>query len=374
MSLLVLLIPFITCLVLFIFFRSKVNIIEYLCTLASSFLLYSIFYFVSKSIVESDTEYLGSYVESIYHEDDWDEWIHKTCTRKVPSGRDSKGNTIYKTETYDCSYRQYHPDKWYAKPNIGSSFIIDKYEYDYWRKIWDTPEIFIDKKRRYYTIDGDAQRYDRSNEILKFWNITESHGYSNPIMRSDNIYSRKKVKNKTGLYEYPEIKNRDQKNILGISVPSSIDKKWRYINSYYGYKHQIRIYLMFFHNKNADIAFDQINYWEGGNKNEFLIMIGLDGTANIQWAKCHSWSDKPVMDVNIESYISSFIGKNIDLNILADKVISELPNWKRKEFKDFEYIDYEMSSTLYIWLIISMVLLSIICAYVSVTNKLNLMK
>lgn len=374
MSLLVLLIPFITCLVLFIFFRSKVNIIEYLCTLAASFLLYSIFYFVSKSIVESDTEYLGSYVESIYHEDDWDEWIHKTCTRKVPSGRDSKGNTIYKTETYDCSYRQYHPDKWYAKPNIGSSFIIDKYEYDYWRKIWATPEIFIDKKRKYYTIDGDAQRYDRSNEILKFWNITKSHRYSNPIMRSDNIYSKKKVKDKTGLYEYPEIKNRDQKNILGISVPSSIDKKWRYINSYYGYKHQIRIYLIFFHNKNADVAFDQINYWEGGNKNEFLIMIGLDGTANVQWVKCHSWSDKPVMDVNIESYISSFIGKNIDLNILADKVISELPNWKRKEFKDFEYIDYEMSSTLYVWLIISMVILSIICAYVSVTNKLNLMK
>jgi hypothetical protein len=130
---------------------------------------------------------------------------------------------------------------------------------------------------------------------------------------------------------------------------------------------------MFFHNKNADVAFDQINYWEGGNKNEFLIMIGLDGTANIQWAKCHSWSDKPVMDVNIESYVSSFIGKNLDLDKLADKVISEIPNWKRKEFKDFDYIDYEMSSDLYIMLIISMIILSVICGVVIVRNDLNLM-
>lgn len=373
MSILVLLIPFVTCLILFIFFRDKVNIIEYLAILGISFIAYSIIYLVSKGIVESDTEYLGGYIVSVTHEDEWDEWIHKTCTKRIPSGKNSDGSTRYITKHYDCSYRDYHPDKWYATPNIGSIFSIKKSEYDYWRKLWATPEIFIDMKRKYYKIDGDAQRYNRSDDLYKSWNITIPNSYSNPIKRSNNLYSKRKVLDNTGLYEYPEIVNKDQKNILGISVPSKIDKKWRYINGYYGKLYQFRVYLLFYLDSNADIAFEQINYWEGGNKNELLIMIGLDGTSNVQWSKCHSWSDNPVMEVNLESYISSRIGKNIDLDILADKVISELPNWKRKEFKDFEYLDYEISPSTYALLIVVMIAISVIGGFIVVNNELNLM-
>ena len=96
MELLVLFIPFITCIILFIFFRNKVNIIEYVSILGVSLLVYFIYTWADKSISSSDTEYLGDYVTKISHEDEWDEWIHKTCHRRVRSGTDSKGNAIYK--------------------------------------------------------------------------------------------------------------------------------------------------------------------------------------------------------------------------------------------------------------------------------------
>lgn len=370
MAILSLLVPFITCAILFIFFRNKVHIIEYLAIIGISLFIYTSYYFISKMFSELDTQYLGDYIEYVEHEDEWDEWIHKTCEEAV--GKDKKGNTIYKE--VDCSYRKYHSECWYAYPKNGHRFSISQKDYKFWSSLWMTQEIFIDKKRKYYRIDGDAQRYYTSKDYRRFWNITYSSTYKNPMKRSKTIYTSRKIEDPSNLYEYPKIeKDRFQNSILGYSVPDTTRRLWNSLNGYYGRIYQFRTYLIFFKNSNADVAFDQIAYWEGGNKNELLIIVGIDDNRKVQWCKTHSWSDKPVMDVNIESYISSYLGKELNINDLYNKVKSELPNWKRKEFSDFDYIDYSMSDGNSIALFIIMSLISIIGSAVAVQNDLDLM-
>ena len=82
----------------------------------------------------SDTEYLSYYITKIRHTDEWDEWIHRTCTREVPDGTDSKGNTKYRTETYDCSYREYHPERWLKDDNKGDDMYINREEFQELRR------------------------------------------------------------------------------------------------------------------------------------------------------------------------------------------------------------------------------------------------
>ena len=77
----------------------------------------------------TDTEYLGDYVTKVRHYDEWDEWVHRTCTRTY-----KVGNTT-RTQTYDCSYRRYHPEKWsYFDSRGNEHFIYSKKEFDIIKK------------------------------------------------------------------------------------------------------------------------------------------------------------------------------------------------------------------------------------------------
>lgn len=379
MELLVLFIPFITCIILFIFFRNKVNIIEYVSILGVSLLVYFIYTWADKSISSSDTEYLGDYVTKISHEDEWDEWIHKTCHRRVRSGTDSKGNATYTSIPYDCSYRKKHPEVWYMHPSQDWKFHINKKTFDYYKNLWNTPMRFIDMNRRYYRIDGDAQEYDWDKKPENSVTLSWSNSYNNPIKGSStSIYKSEKITDEDKkfyeLVDYPDIVDKDQNPILGRNfVPQKVIKKWRYINGFYGAKYQFRTFVIFFKNKTPDASMKQISYWEGGNKNEFIIMIGIDNSCKVNWVKIHSWSDDKELSSIMSTFISSRMGKTLDMNEVADQLILNLHKWKRKEFKDFEYIDHEISGGSFTALLIIMIIVSIIGSIIVVSNELDLM-
>ena len=89
MVLLTYIIPFITAIVLLLFFRKKTMWWEYVVVICPSLLLCLLIEFCMKEVNTDDVEYLGYYVEKITYTEDWDEWIHKTCTRRVRMGTDS---------------------------------------------------------------------------------------------------------------------------------------------------------------------------------------------------------------------------------------------------------------------------------------------
>ena len=292
----------------------------------------------------SDTEYLSYYITKIRHTDEWDEWIHRTCTRQVPCGTDSKGNTKYRTETYDCSYREYHPERWLKYDNRGRDTYIDRDEFEELRRKWGTPMRFIDMHRNYYRIDGDAQEYDWDGSWQTCETFTTTHDYENRLLGSQSVFRLREVSTEEakelGLYEYP---GPSHSPILGIKPRDSDTQRFKFINAYYGMSKQIHVFVLVWPwEKGASISEDQRAYWQGGNKNEFVVCIGKDSKDSVHWARCFSWQDDITMDVKCKEFLLS--NPRFDLEKLSFWIEGNLSLWNRKPFHDFDYIKSFLTS------------------------------
>ena len=376
MEIIVFIIPILTVIILGVFFRKNTVWWEYLLVILPTIL----FYFGIKSIIlytsSLSSEYYGNYIVKIKHYDDWDEWVHKTCTRSVYAGKDSKGNSKYRTETYDCSYRDYHPDYWVMVDNNNYEIYISKQEYDSIKSIWNTPEVFIDMHRDYMTIDGDAQSHDWDNNKKHIKTITTEHKYINKIKNSLSVFNFREISdaeaNKLGIYNYPKIVDYDQNPIIGLKNCTDDDIiSVKYLNGIYGKEKQFRMFLLFYYNKDIQISLDQQSYWAGGNKNEFSVCIGLDSLTNkIQWVNAFSWMDKPTLEVNVESYLNS--RDSVNIPEFAEYVNRLIPSqWQRKEFKDFDYLKPELNNRSYFILITLVLLYNILISIFIIKNDVN---
>jgi len=376
MEIVIFAIPFITAIILLIFFRKQTVWFEYLFLLVPSIIIYFALRAIIVSIEESSTEYIGGYATSISHYDAWDEWVHKTCTRRIPCGS-YEGHVRYTTVTYDCSHRVYHPEKYVITDNDNVSHDITKAEYVKIAKEWGTQMLMQDMHRKYYTIDGDMQYYKWDNNKNTVYDFTYPHTYKNKVKVSKSIFNfediSEKDTKKLGLYDYPEIYDRyKQDYVLGYNTLSKNDsgrKYINYINAVYGPKYQFRTYILIFKNKDISISEKQKSYWVGGNKNEFIICIGIDSTSNkIKWANAFSWCDKP----SLEIYTEQFLSGQDSLNIyrIADFLSKKVPTlWKRKEFKDFDYIGIELKYWQYILILVIITLYNIGCSIYVIKNN-----
>lgn len=357
MELVIFLIPFIVAIFLLCFYRKQTVWWEYIVLIVPSLLVSFLLKFAMTSYEMSSTEYLGNYVTTITHYDDWDEWIVKRCTRSVPCGRNSKGQTRYRTESYDCSYRKYHDQEWIMTDDLKNEIEITYDEYNRIKKLWQTPEIFKDMNRRYYRKDGDAQYHTWNNREETVRTITRPHRYDNKIKVSRSVFNFENIDDddvkKYGLFDYPEIVNHDQIPILGYKNVTPLDiKKIQYINGTMGKKYQFRLYMLFFYNKDVSVSMKQQAYWVGGNKNEFVVCVGVDSlTRKTQWVNVFSWADSPSLEVHSEQFIRET--DKIDIPKYCDWLKTRIPReWKRKEFKDFDYLEVELSNTQYVWILI----------------------
>ena len=79
------------------------------------------------------------------------------------------------------------------------------------------------------------------------------------------------------------------------------------------------------------------------------------------WVDAFSWMDEPKLEVKTEQFI-----RDLDtLNIVktSDYLYKEIPtSWKRKEFKDFDYLSIELTETQFY------VTLFIVIAYVIISS------
>lgn len=370
MELAILLIPFIVALILLIFFRKETVWWEYFILLVPSVLFYFLIRFIIISVEESSTEYLGTYATMITHYDDWDEWIHRTCTKTVGSRKHRH------TVTYDCSYREYHPEKWEIKDREGCEFPISKREFDSIRNVWKTQKKFKDMHRHYFTKDGDAQYYTwDSRKRLTIHDLTYPKPYDNKIKLSKSIFNFEDIDEdeakRLGLYEYPEVSDQFyQCPLIGFRGKDFKGRReFEYLNGMYGKKYQFRCFVLFFYNKDITISVRQRDYWVGGNKNEFIVCIGLDSiTNNIQWNNCFSWSDNPSLEVHTEQYLNSCT--KLNLSELSKFIQKRVPTeWKRKEFSDFNYIHIELTTTQYVIILIFILLYNIGASIYVITNQ-----
>ena len=366
--------PFIISIFLLIFFKKYIVWWEYICLVVTSILFTLLLKSVFIASLEYDTEYLGGYITKITHYDEWDEWIHKTCTRQVPCGRDSKGHTIYRTETYDCSYREYHPERWTYTDNYNrEEYFYNKSYFDAAMRELGCPRmVFRDMHRNYYRIDGDAQDYFYDGTVQHIRPLVWSETYRNKILASHSIFKFEEIDDddadSLGLFRYPDVKDNDQAVILGFKAGKEVHKQYKYINSIYGAKKQFRIYVLVFRDKPLEISEKQKSYWQGGNKNEFVLCLGYNTKkGTIDWCNPFSWCDKPELEVATKRYFRDH--PKMDLSEYPQWLENHLHLWKRKEFKDFDYIENELTKGQSIALLIIILILDIFVSILFIGNE-----
>lgn len=375
--------PLVCAIFLLIFFRQKVVWWEYIILVVPSILLSTGIYFGMISNSQSDTEYLGDYVTTIRDYDPWNEYIHRTCTT---THSDGKGHSY--TTTYDCSYVDLHPRRYTQIFSDGSEHDLGEVEFGRIFKMWSTPYEFVDMHRNFHTIDGDMhqRKWDLNPEHSK--TVTFTNSYKNKIKTSRSIFGFSKISKKEaqslGLYDYPKVEEQsktsglfdndeNQSPFLGYKPTKNELIKWQYINGYYGASKQFRAYILFFYNQPESIVEKQRDYWEGGNKNEMIMCFGIDSTTKeVQWFDAFSWCDKPTFEVNFRSYMNEQSNK-LDLISLGNWVEKTgISYWKRKEFKDFDYIKIELSGTQLTWLFIIIIMFNIgMSVYVVLNRQTN---
>ena len=306
--------------------------------------------FSMKSCNSTDTEYLSYYYTKLRHTDKWNEYIHQTCTRRVKTGETQDGEPIYKEEEYDCSYVDEHPERWIAYDNDNSEIYLDEDEWMRIKNKWKVPSIFVDMHRDYYTLDGDAQDYvwDKKKETIETY--SQTHQYHNYIANSQSQFKFRDISrseaNELGLYDYPKIENNEQNPIIGYTkfVKNSDIKELQYLNAIYGKSKQFRTFVLIYADKSPSIVEDQRCYWQGGNKNEFIICIGIDSKTNeLKWVNGFTWMDDETMLLRCRDEMSQ--KKQFLIKDYSQWIQKNIKLWKRKEFKDFEYIEEDVSLT-----------------------------
>ena len=341
-------IPLIATILLVLFFRKQTRIIEILVLWLISLSII----FLAKSCAEkfsvSETEYWGEYGVKVEYYEEWDEWITQICTREVPCGTDANGNTTYCTETYDCSYRQYHYPRWEVVSNLKNSYDIPEKTYKQMLYTWNN-EKFVDMNRDYYTIDGNKYESYWDKKDYNIFPIITTHSYENRVAHASSVYEFPEVDtSKFKLFEYPKVKDYYCQSILSEVKSSDIkwaDKLLTNYNALYGVQKQVRMWLLIYKNKPYEYGVQQENYWKRGNKNEVVVCIGVtEDSLTVDWAKVFSWTERENVKVDLEDMIRN--QKKLDIYKTVTNIKNEVvEKFERKSFKDFDYLDVEPSTT-----------------------------
>ena len=372
MEILIFLIPIITAGILAFKFREKTALWEYAVVLVPSLLLFFALKYSFVYISSLDKEYLSDLVSKITYYEDWDETVMVTHTRTVSCG---KGKT--RTETYVVPERRYHPKRYVYETVTGETNDVSEDEYKLICYKLNMPAVFKDMHRSYRSKDGDAYVTSWNRTRENSYPVTWTHLYQNKVKASSysifkygNMSEEEIKENK--LFDYPEIKNNDQNPILGFNATDTDIDAVRYLNGYRGPKNQIHVFILCFNNPSLEVAEMQKAYWQGGNKNEFVVCLGVKNNTVI-WCNPFSWSDEPMLEVKTRDY---FI-KHPDINFkdYAEWLDTQIDkNWHRKEFNDFNYLSIELSIDWYIAILIIILCYNVGISYWVITNEFTLDK
>ena len=372
MEILIFLIPIVTAGILAFKFREKTALWEYAVVLVPSLLLFFALKYSFVYISSLDKEYLSDLVNKITYYEDWDETVMVTHTRTVSCG---KGKT--RTETYVVPERRYHPKRYVYETVTGETNDVSEDEYKLICYKLNMPAVFKDMHRSYRSKDGDAYVTSWNRTRENSYPVTWTHLYQNKVKASSysifkygNMSEEEIKENK--LFDYPEIKNNDQNPILGFNATDTDIDAVRYLNGYRGPKNQIHVFILCFNNPSLEVAEMQKAYWQGGNKNEFVVCLGVKNNTVI-WCNPFSWSDEPMLEVKTRDYFIKH--PNINFKDYAEWLDTQIDkNWHRKEFNDFNYLSIELSIGWYIAILIIILCYNVGISYWVITNEFTLDK
>lgn len=339
---------------MFFFFKHKTVWWEFTVPIGASIIFILIAKAISINSLTSDEEWLGGYVTEVRYYQAWNEKVScrhpKMCSRYSCSG--SGKSRRCGTHTYQCGWKHaydvdYHPEHWTAETTL-KQFDISKSRFNELVRKFGTPQIFVDLHRNYHTIDGDMYTAKWGGEDLKLEPVTVSESYENRPKGSRSVFHFQEVDSfdiKTYKpFDYPKIYNDfHQIGILGYHDPVA-EQKLQVLNAKLGRPKQVRVFILVF----KDIPFDagriQERYWEGSNKNEFIITVGIDKNDKVLWSYDFSWTEVEETKVETREFILQ--QDKLDLSAIVDFTYKEINDkWVRNDFKKFDYLTIEPTMT-----------------------------
>lgn len=382
---LALLIPVLTAGVLYVFFNKETVWWEFLIPFAVSALLILIMKLSCEAAQTSDTEYWGEKITQAVYSEPWDEKV--SCRHPISCShpeycKDKDG------KEYQCGYKHsndgyyhpfdidYHSEYWEITTEFNNSSNISKQEYERLVTKWGNKN-FIDKHRSYYSIDGDwyVTYFPKVDEKIECY--VSQHYYENRVQASQNVFNYQEVtdeeKKLYGLYEYPEIyQGYKQKGILGYgdTTQKTAENKVQIINAKLGPKKQVKLFVLVFRNKPEESAYYQECLWKGGNKNEFVLCIGVDDLMKVKWCKPFSFTENQDIKINSRNFVKQ--QEKLNLSKVADFMQIEIDkNFKRKQFVEFSYLTVEPKTWQVVLTFVLTVIVNVIVSFFLVTNEIK---
>lgn len=339
-------IPIITAIVLFVWFKHKTVWwefgIPFLCSLG--------FICIMKMGIESSQvrckEYWGSFISRIEYFEDWDEEVPCRHSYDCNCVEDEEGHEDCET-CYEHSYDvDYHPPHWQLITTTNETIGISESEYNRLAKIFANQK-FTELHRDYHSDDGDKYSCSWMGDSIRAFPVTTTHYYENRIKAADqSVFHFQEVDTsdirRFRLKDYPPILGYTQDALMGdYSADAQVaGKKLKYINGLLGSKKQVRVFVLVFQNQPIDAALYQEWYWSGANMNELVVCIGTDYSRNVKWCYPISWTPAEKLKSDVKQFVNS--QKVLNLSALADYMQVQVnKQFVRKDFKEFDYLTVE---------------------------------
>jgi len=376
-----LIIPIVAAIICFIFYKREVIWWEIAILMCVSFL----FIFGAKLLVDKykyqEEEYWGTYVTMVCYEEPWIEYIHSTCTRTYACGTDANGNTVYCTETYDCSYYSHHAAEWYIIDNIGERTdidrnVFDKLMYKFGNKLW------VDMNRElHYDMEhsqcknGDMYRATWDGSFARIEPMVSKHTYSNNVVHTHSVFNFPEVSDTLSylfskLSPFSSYYNADAirgYKINGFDEANAVLKKF---NALYGHSKEVRVQIILYYNQPKSVGEQLEWYWKGGNMNEFNVIISLSELGVVQWVRIISWTE--VQDLKIDARNMILEQPKFDLINTVWWLGKNIERFQRKDFeRDFSYLQVDPPVGIVILIYVIILLVSCGIMYWSIINRID---
>lgn len=284
------------------------------------------------------TEYLSGYVTKVEH---LNAWVEKVVTEETKYDSEGKSYTVKKVEYRD------HPDEWHWYLNTGYRQWISESLFLEMCGIWRTGVYTFETYHNNCVSGGGGERCYWNENEFDTCTVTYPHKYRNPVQSSQSLFKSSTISQngnaqRIKLFDYPKISGFDQQVILchpDLEKPESFEDAnfaLQHLNAFMGKQHEIHVFILLFKaEQDMKIAEMQRDYWRGLNKNEFVVCLGMDGK-QVKWCQALSWMDVPTLSLKTRDYFIEH--ETLDLLAFVDWLRGNLDSWKRKEFKDFDYL------------------------------------
>jgi hypothetical protein len=303
-----------------------------------------------------DLEWWHTTVVKAQYDEAWSELVTYNCGTKK--------------HRRTCTRTVYHPPSWRLIDDAGQSKSVNSSTYSEIRNTWG---VAPDYSRLHFAALSGGGRWTVTwnGDTTRLVPLATEHTWENRIHAARSVFGYSPVDTSTvrtlKLHDYPtEWSPLAYPHLLGADNPVA-ENILRKTNARVGSKAQLSMYLLVFPEVGPSAGRHQEAYWEGGNKNEFVVCVGTKGN-KITWTHVFSWTPNQKLKIQVRDSVRRM--DTLDLPRIATYLATDVPpQWKRREFKEFSYIDVKPTPRAIMLAFVLSVLASGLLAWFAISNN-----